>query len=492
LALALWIVTAVLDQPVYAGNCSWTGYVSSEWTTPGNWGSGCTGVNGIPSAGDTVNIPESGVLYEPSIGGDITLQGLNIQQSRVLSVLANATLNTPVTNFGTLALGSRTLTYTGGGFTNYGTVDGTQPVRTQGTVSLYFHALGQFNPPLEVVSGTTTASGLLHGSVTVHSGATLQVDGTHFVLYLQDNLTVNGTLSGMAANSTIYFYGNTLTNNGNSISVPNIYFFGSAQTLQGTGSFIDNTATIQSGSSVTLGSNHQMSNVIVNGSLSTPGVILDISGDFTNNGTYTHGNGALRFGGGTAQNLVLNVPTTFFNLAVASGTTLVETVAADNASVAGTLTNDGVIRKTRSVSGAGALSFGLSGMSTNVTTAGSLAQVQVDRIDRDHPNANALTATGRYWTITPTGAGYTVDLTLLRPASAPANALVCRNGPSEWDCAYNTATAMTVTRTGITELSDWAVGTGASVITIQVLLGSGGPPMEALVTILYSTWIATT
>lgn len=694
LALALWIVAAVLDQPVYAGNCSWTGYVSSEWTVPGNWGSGCTGVDGIPGAADTVDIPGSGVVNEPSLGGSIILQELRIQWPRVLSLSANATLNTSLTNLGTLALGARTLTLTGSTFFNFGTLalgtgtltftdsafanqglmSGTGAVRTQGTVIIELGPYSTFNPPLEVVSGTATAwgGGVFNGLITIVSGATLQVsaggalyayddvivngtlgggdsasylsflgatltnngvislpsvyfwgtgpqsiagtgswtgngwfstvadvalandmsmafsiftiqsetfslsnhaltftsptslsivvystfdignqpltimapegsiieiDGTvsgtgmvktqgpvligqqgvfnppltavsgtmtaygsfngaitvaseatfqvsvGTVVYAYDDVIVNGTLSGGDSASYIVFYGSTLTNNG-VVSVPSIYFYG-VHTVTGTGSFIDNTATIQSGSTVTLGSNHRMSNVIVNGSLTTPGVLLDLSGDFTNNGTYTHANGALRFDGGAVQNLVLNVLTTFYNLDVASGTTLVETVAADNASVAGTLTNNGVIRKTRSVGGPGALSFGLTGVSMDVTTAGSLSQVQVGRIDRDHPNANALTTTGRYWTITPTGAGYTVNLTLPRPASVPANALVCRNATGGWDCATSASTATTVTRSGISELSDWAVGVGADVTTVQEVAGrwgtaAGGPGFDPL------------
>ena len=110
------------------------------------------------------------------------------------------------------------------------------------------------------------------------------------------------------------------------------YFGGQHSFKRPTGNFVANTATIRSGATVILGSDHRMSNVIVYGSLITSAILLDVSGNFTNNPrVFTHGNGTLRFSGNTLQNPVLNVPTTFHNLAVASGTTLVETVADDNA-----------------------------------------------------------------------------------------------------------------------------------------------------------------
>ncbi|MCX6028586.1 MAG: hypothetical protein NT169_04695 [Chloroflexi bacterium] len=172
------------------------------------------------------------------------------------------------------------------------------------------------------------------------------------------------------------------------------------------------------------------------------------------------------FSGSGAQNLDASVATTFNNLTVNSGVTLVETVSADNVTVAGTLTNSGTIRKTQSVSGAGSKTFGLAGryngadLSVNVTTQGSLSQLQVDRVDSNHPNAVAATQTGRYWSITPTGSSYTIDLTLPHNVSTPGtNAYVCRNtGGTNWMCGRTSATANTVTRTELTTLSDWAVG----------------------------------
>ena len=133
LTLALWLLASVSPHTAYAGSCSWTGAVSSNWNTAGNWGPGCTGAGGIPGSADTVDIP-SGPPNDPSISGSITLQGLTVYGT--LSLSANATLDTPLTNWGTVALGTRTLTFTGSSFTNYGTVSGTGAVQTQGIVLL--------------------------------------------------------------------------------------------------------------------------------------------------------------------------------------------------------------------------------------------------------------------------------------------------------------------------------------------------------------------
>jgi hypothetical protein len=62
----------------------------------------------------------------------------------------------------------------------------------------------------------------------------------------------------------------------------------------------------------------------------------------------------------------------------------------------------------------------------------------------------------RYWSITPTGSGYTVDLTL--PHGDLSDPYVCRYlGGASWDGARTSFTSSTVTRAGVDALSDWAV-----------------------------------
>lgn len=191
---------------------------------------------------------------------------------------------------------------------------------------------------------------------------------------------------------------------------------------------------------------------------------LNLAGYWTNNGTYSTSSQTVIFNGSGIQNLTANIPTTFNNLTVNSGVILVETVSADNATVSGTLTNNGTIRKEQAVGGPGVETFGLAGafnganLSINVTATGALSNLRVERIDSNHPNAAPPQQTGRYWSITPTNGGYTANLTL--PRNNGGNPSVCKYSGTGtvWACVTDSQTANTVTQNGITAFSDWAVG----------------------------------
>ncbi|MBK9053457.1 MAG: hypothetical protein IPL78_21910 [Chloroflexi bacterium] len=123
-----------------------------------------------------------------------------------------------------------------------------------------------------------------------------------------------------------------------------------------------------------------------------------------------------------------------------------------------------------SLVGGNTYTFSPTQVQIEITTLGSLSCLQVQQVNSNHPNATVGIQTGRYWIITPTGSGYTVNLTL--PASAPdTNDKVCRytGVGNTWDCVYNSHTANSITRNGITQLSDWAVGNnvGPTAITQQ-------------------------
>jgi hypothetical protein len=108
-----------------------------------------------------------------------------------------------------------------------------------------------------------------------------------------------------------------------------------------------------------------------------------------------------------------------------------------------------------------------------VETLGTIDCLRVTRVDGDHPQATGESELngvgwGRYWTMTATDSlgaaatGFTLTLTL--PHDALSNPRACRytgGAGHGWDCDDGddtTFTAVSVTRTGITELSDWAVG----------------------------------
>ncbi|HSN77852.1 MAG TPA: hypothetical protein VL334_22480, partial [Anaerolineae bacterium] len=220
---------------------------------------------------------------------DYLVNGSFSLDNHVLTLNPASTLN--FTNWGVFDMGSQLLAFDAPGsatFTNHGTTSGSGVFQTSGTVSLY--AGGTFSPPLRVVSGTTTATGTIQSTITVEAGATLKVpDGNS--LTANGNVTVDGTLSGGNASSYFILNGVSLTNNGSSVTVANVYFASGAHTLQGTGSFSTNTATIQYGATVDLGSNHQMSTVMIDsgGTFNLNGYTLSLSGagtPLTNNGTF--------------------------------------------------------------------------------------------------------------------------------------------------------------------------------------------------------------
>ena len=196
---------------------------------------------------------------------------------------------------------------------------------------------------------------------------------------------------------------------------------------------------------------------------------LVVQGD----GTLTTDGHMITFDGETAQNLTLASTTWFDDVTVTAGTTLIETESGDYVQVQGTLSNLGVIRKTQPVGTAvsgpeSEYFFGLAGSYngeaikihvTDLTGAAPLTAIQVDRVDANHPHPPGSGVTGIYWTITPTGNNYVADLTL--PCADGLTApKVCRytatGGAGFWDWA-GTVTGSTVTRTGITKFSDWAV-----------------------------------
>jgi uncharacterized repeat protein (TIGR01451 family) len=218
---------------------------------------------------------------------------------------------------------------------------------------------------------------------------------------------------------------------------------------------------------------------------------ITVGGSFTNTGALTTNGHTVSFDGGVEQQLVLNTLTFFDDLTVYTGTTLIEAVTDDNALIQGTLTNYGTIRKTQLTASPGAYNFGLAGefagadIDSTVTTLGSLSALQVDRIDAAHANAPAGQTTAVYWTITPTGAGYTAELTL--PHAGVTDATVCRYGVGDgvWDCAYSAHDATTVTRRGVIAFSDWAVF--ASQTTTTTLAPAGpvvfGQPVTLTVSV---------
>jgi hypothetical protein len=201
-------------------------------------------------------------------------------------------------------------------------------------------------------------------------------------------------------------------------------------------------------------------------------------------GGHTVAGSTVAFDGAGVQTIAN--PVTLHNVAVGDNVTL--TTAAVVA-VNGTLSNAGWTREVRPVMGAGALAFGLAGLTVDVGTPGGLARLDVVRRDRNHPqatgNASSGTATGRYWAITPvttTAAAFSVTLALPHTLGAShAQAQVCRYaGPAapgaHWDCARTGSDAARVWRASIAHFSEWAAGAnvGPTAVGVRGATALGG------------------
>ena len=184
---------------------------------------------------------------------------------------------------------------------------------------------------------------------------------------------------------------------------------------------------------------------------------LLVCGDFTHSGgVFDPGDRMVTFDGSMPQ--TISGDTAFFDLTVGSLTTLATT---DNVVVNGTLVNHGVTRETKVISGLGPTTFGLADVTIDVTQAG-LTSLEVERRDQDHPGAPMGVQTGKYWSFAPDGDGYVLSMTLPHDRVPSACDEVCRfdDQSGTWDCCAHSYDAgeATITRDGITQLSDWATG----------------------------------
>jgi len=221
-----------------AGKCtggSWTGAMSSDWNTPGNWSSGQ-----VPNASSDVTIAATGVANNPAIsGGDVTINSLTIATGRTLTINSGRTLtiNDYSTNGGAVT-GAGTMTLPGSALINGGTVSVANVNFSHiGTQSLA--GAGSFSSN----TATVTAGSLLMllsdpqmAALVVQSGATMDISSR--TLRLSGSLTNNGALT--ATGSTIVANGTTpqtlITPSFHSLTINNLagVSLGSNATLAGT------------------------------------------------------------------------------------------------------------------------------------------------------------------------------------------------------------------------------------------------------------------
>jgi len=347
--------------------------------------------------------------------------------------------------------GTGQITYsTGGGtFNNSGVI--TKPLTSNGGTYIYatFNNTGTLtiNGGTMYLASNTGTPNNDSGPIRVASGAAVQFSGS-------------GTQNFNAGSSLVGAGSVSLQSTNVNFNAGSTYVISSTQINGGTADFTNASAVTFDDLTLSFGT-------LRVGDVS-------VTGDFTSTfGTFTAISGTVTFKGGTTQNLTLSSSTTFDNLAVTAGTTLVDAADANYATVSGVLTNNGIIRKTRSIPSVNVYSFGLTGATISVTVKGTLASATIDLVGHTHPFATGTIAPGRYWTITPSGGGYTVALTLSHNLAEPDQAKVCHfdTGSHTWVCDKTSFTTNTVTLAGLTDLvGDWAIGGAARKIYLPLIM----------------------
>lgn len=108
----LWLFMPTQTTQALGGACSWNGSVNVNWSNPGNWDAGCTGVGGIPGTGDSLIFPagRSNTAMNDDLPS-LTLQALSFTSSLSYTITGtnpisltsgidvqagNQTINTPL------------------------------------------------------------------------------------------------------------------------------------------------------------------------------------------------------------------------------------------------------------------------------------------------------------------------------------------------------------------------------------------------------------
>jgi hypothetical protein len=230
------------------------------------------------------------------------------------------------------------------------------------------------NSSASVTGGTFVVGkgGSTSGNIQIRSAAPLfhmTIDGGSTTPALAASLTLNGNLALTSGTLSVGGYNISLkgnwTNNDGTFTPGSgtVTFNGSsAQTIGGTAtSQTFNNLTLSNtsggvsvgGSTTTLTLNGALN--ITTGSFTAPAT-LNVAGNWTNNGTFTHNSGTVTFNGTSEQTIGGSAATGFNNLTVNSGATVIIPTT-NTPTVAGTLTNNGALKQTRSVSGSSDIEF---------------------------------------------------------------------------------------------------------------------------------------
>lgn len=453
--------------------------------------------------------------------GSFTSSFITIGASGNVSLGSNVTF-TPSGNFtavngSTLNPNSFTFTSTGTLYFNAGsTVSNSGIFRTQGATSLICRAGSSFNAPLKINTGTTTVYddgspfiGVLNGTVTVDAGAIMSSQNGAYTIRANNDVINNGTISAIGS-PAFRMYGTNFTNNGN-ISFPAFYFETGAHALSGTGTWLTN-ATVLTGSTVTLGSNHKMASLTVNagGTFNVFTYMLSVSSSnpISNSGTFNTTTGTVEYNGTSAQSIsTTNITYNKLRINNSAGTSLLNaTTVNDSLSVilgdlnlngfiltlapTGYLTETagntiigsaGYITTTRSINAPSALNVG--GLGAVLTTAANLGSTEIRRGHTVQSGLSGNTSILRYFDITPTtntGLNATLvfrydDSELNGKVESALSLFRSTNSGSSWTSNGGTVntSANTITLTGINAYSRWSASSASSVASQIKLIIEG-------------------
>ncbi|HMS35395.1 MAG TPA: hypothetical protein PKC91_15040 [Ignavibacteria bacterium] len=249
----------------------------------------------------TSNISGTGTFT----GSTITISGAgNITLSSNVTFSPTSAFN--INTGGTLNPNSNMFTITSGTFAvqSGGTVTNSGTVRTQGTILLNLRGGSNFNAPLKVNTGTTTANdqsspfiGRLYGTLTVDAGAVLSVGTGTYVLEAHKSVINNGAITGVISVQFI-LKGPSLENNGS--MNPPVFRMDTTSTITGAGTFTGSNITINNSGNITMLSNITFSTSTVN--INTGGIINPNSNTFTiTSGTFTTFTGSTVSNSGLVQ-----------------------------------------------------------------------------------------------------------------------------------------------------------------------------------------------
>ncbi len=453
--------------------------------------------------------------------GSFTSSLITIGASGNISLGSNVTF-TPSNNFnvvsgGTLNPNTFTFTISGTLYFNSGsTVSNSGIFRTQGSTSLICRGGSNFSAPLKINTGTTNVYddgfpyiGVLNGTVTVDAGATMTCPNGGYTIRANNNVTNNGTISAPGS-PAFRMYGTNFTNNG-SINFPAFYFETGAHTLSGTGSWLTN-ANVLSGSTVTLGSNHKMASIIVNGggtfNVFTYMLSLSSSNPISNSGTFNTTTGTVEYNGTSAQSIsTTNITYNKLRINNSAGTSLLNaTTVNDSLSVVlgdlnlngfiltlaptGYLTETagntiqgsaGYITTTRSINAPSALNVG--GLGAVLTTAANLGSTEIRRGHTVQNGLSGNTSITRYFDITPTtntGLNATLvfnydDSELNGKVESALSLFRSTNSGSSWTSNGGTVntSANSITLSGIGAYSRWSASSPSAVASQIKLIIEG-------------------